>query len=202
MLHPVADDLWGRPCLAIHVQPHLVPEVQAELHDLQQVAVRRWPGMLHEAPPHAFHVTIYPLVPTTEGFDKEAYWREIADASRALVEEVCAGVGPLDLRFFRLQVTPVGIIAVAQEETGLIERIRKRIVERLPPPPGLAHRHYDLIHTTLARFRDSRPMPTASVQAIEALPVAVHVRVDRIKIFRETLFPCLVGEELASVPLG
>src|SRR5690606_4844199 len=147
MLHPVADDLWGRPCHAVHVQPHLSPQAQADLHGLQQRAAAHWPAALHLAPPHALHVTIYPLVPTTEGFDKDAYWNGIAQASRAIVDEACAGAPPIELRFFRFQVTPVGIIAVAREETGLIARIRERILATLPPPPGLAHRPYDLVHT-------------------------------------------------------
>jgi len=202
LLKPVADDLWGRSCHAIHVQPHLTPEAQARLHGLQQVASAHWPGALHKAPPHALHVTVYPLVPTTEGFDKDAYWSGIAAASRALVQDLCAGARPLNLRFSGLRVTPVGIIAVAQDETGLIERIREAITGTLPPPPGLDHRRYDLIHVTLARFSDPRPMPADVVRTIEALPVSLSVPVHRIKIFRETLFPCLVGEEIVSVPLG
>jgi hypothetical protein len=71
----------------------------------------------------------------------------------------------------------------------------------LPPPPGLEHRHYDLVHTTLARFSDPRPVPAEVVQRIEATPVDLPVRVERLKIFRETLFPCLVGEELAAFRL-
>jgi 2'-5' RNA ligase len=199
--HPTADSLFGQPCLAIHVQPHLTPDAQAGLRAFQEGAAERWPGALHLAPAHAFHVTIYPLVPTSEGFDKEAYWNRIESGTRALVAETCAGHPPLDLRFSRLKVMPVGIIAVAEEETGLIERIRRRIVETLPPPPGLAHRHYDLIHTTVARFADTQPVPASAVERVEAAPVDLSVRVERIKIFRETVFPCIVGEELASFPL-
>jgi 2'-5' RNA ligase len=199
--HPTADTLFAQPCLAIHVQPHLTSEAQGVLRSLQKQAAGRWPGALHLAPAHAFHVTIYPLVPTSEGFDKEAYWNRIESQTRALVAETCAGHPPVDLRFSRLKVMPVGIIAVAEEGTGLIERMRRRIVETLPPPPGLAHRHYDLIHTTLARFADAEPVPASAVERVEAVPADLSVRVERIKIFRETVFPCIVGEELASVPL-
>ena len=59
-----------------------------------------------------------------------------------------------------------------------------------------------MIHTTLARFCDSRGVPAAAVRRVEALPVTLSARIERIKIFRETLFPCLEGEEIASVPLG
>ncbi|RDI59246.1 2'-5' RNA ligase family protein [Microvirga subterranea] len=201
-LLPVVDTLFGKPCLAVHVQPHLEAQAQAGLRALQQAAVAHWAGAFHEAPPHAFHVTIYPLVPTTEGFDKETYWSRIAEPSLRLVEELCAGAPPLDLRFHGLKVTPVGIIAVADDASGLIDRIRRRILETVPPPPGLEHRHYDLVHTTLARFAEARPMPEEVVRRIEAGPVDLPVRVARLKIFRETIFPCLVGEELAGFPLG
>lgn len=201
-LHPTVDTLYGKPCLAIHVQPDLAPDAQAKLHALQQAAVAHWSGAFHEAPPHAFHVTIYPLVPTTEGFDKEAYWNEIAGPSLGLVEELGSGAGPLVLEFQKLKVTPVGIIAVAREERGLIACIRDRILTTLPPPPGLKHRHYDLVHTTLARFNDPRPMPAEVIRQIEAIPVDLPIRVERLKIFRETIFPCILGEELASVSLS
>jgi hypothetical protein len=184
------------------VQPHLEAQAQAGLRALQHAAIAHWPDGFHAAPPHAFHVTIYPLVPTTEGFDKGAYWSRIAEPSLRLVGELCAGAPPLDLRFHRLKVTPVGVIAVAEEAGGLIDRIRRRILETVPPPPGLEHRHYDLVHTTLARFADARPVPTEVVRRIEAEPVALSVQVERLKIFRETIFPCIVGEELAGFPLG
>jgi hypothetical protein len=200
-LLPSVDTLYGKPCLAIHVQPHLDPQAQAELQALQQAAVAHWPGAFHEAPSHAFHVTIYPLVPTTEGFDKDAYWSRIAEPSRRLVEELGLGAGPLDLMFHRLQVTSVGIIAVAEDKSGLIDRIRDRIVKTLPPPPGLEHRNYDLVHSTLARFSNPSPVPAEAVRRIEAQSVDLPVRIERLKLFRETLFPCLVGEELAVFPL-
>jgi hypothetical protein len=88
-LLPTVDTLYGKPCLAIHVQPHLAPDAQAKLQAVQQAAVCHWPRAFHEAPPHAFHVTIYPLVPTNEGFDKEAYWRSpsrAAGSSRSLAQ--------------------------------------------------------------------------------------------------------------------
>jgi hypothetical protein len=141
------------------------------------------------------------LVPTSEGFDKEAYWSRIADETGALVERTCAEYRPLELRFHALRVMPVGIIAVAEDATGLIECLRSRIVATLPEPPGLAHRHYDLIHATLARFADARPVPSSAIERVEAVPVDLRIRVDRIKLFRETVFPCIAGDELASVSL-
>src|SRR3712207_6136967 len=99
------------------------------------------------------HVTVYALVPVKGDFDKDAYWRRIAGPSLALVEELCAGHRPIELHFSRLKVTDTAIVAVAQEPSGLIEAIRDRVARTIPPPQGHAPLRYDLIHTTLARYR-------------------------------------------------
>jgi hypothetical protein len=119
-----------------------------------------------------------------------------------MLRELCARAPALTLRYHGLKVTPVGIIAVAEDETGLVASIREKVRETLPPPPGRGHVRYDLIHTTLARYRSSAPVPSSTVTRIEALEVQVDAPVDRIRLFRETLFPCLVGEELDAFRLG
>jgi hypothetical protein len=201
MLQTIADDIWGRPCLAYHVQPDLGAEARTSLAALQQRVAVYWPDPLHLCPVDALHVTIYALVPVEGDFDKEGYWRSIAEPCRVLLDDLCRGHGPLELRYFRLKVTDAAIIAVARDETGLIEAIRRQIAEHIPPPPGLKPLRYDLIHSTLARYRVSTPVPEATIGRIESLPVSIPAPVERIKIISETLFPCQNTSELASFPL-
>lgn len=201
MLQTIADDIWGRPCLAYHVQPDLSLQTRTFLGALQEAVAERWPVPLHCAPPEALHVTLYALVQVKERFDKDGYWSRVAEPCRALLAELCAGHGPLELRFSRLKVTDTAIIAVATEETGLIARIRAAIAEVVPPPPGLAPLRYDLIHSTLARYRTSDPVPAPVIEAVEAIPVSVRASVERLKIIRETLFPCVAFDEIFSFPL-
>ena len=193
---PTADLLWGKPCLAYHIQPGFAAGAQERLHALQQQILPFWPEPLFGGPAPSLHVTLYPLVPVPDGYDKEAYWRTIAGPARAILEEHCADAPALTLRFRRLKVTPVAIIATADDETGLFTRIRREVSSRLDPPPGRAHIHYDLVHTSLVRYRSATPVPARVAERIESLPVSVDAAVDRIRLFRETLFPCLVGEEL------
>jgi hypothetical protein len=40
------------------------------------------------------------------------------------------------------------------------------------------------------------------IERIETLPVSVTAPVTRIRLVRETLFPCLVTDEIASIPLS
>src|SRR4051794_14826367 len=201
LFHPTADESWGKPCLAYHVQPGFAPGAQDGLHGLQQRVASLWPEPLFAGPPESLHVTIYPLVPVPGGFDKEAHWRAVAEPARAILRELCADAPVLTLRFDRLKVTPVGIIATAADDTGLITAIRREVLDRLPPPPGRRHVHYDLVHTTLARYRSPTPVPVSAVEQIDNLNVSVDARVDRIRLFRETLFPCLVGQELEAFRL-
>jgi len=202
MLQTIADDLWGRPSLAYHVQPVLADGSRVALHGLLGPVAELWPGPLHLGAWPMLHVTIYALVPVKGDFDKEGYWSRIAGPARALLEETCAGHGPIDLHFSRLKVTDTAIIAVAEESTGLIEAIRQRIAASIPPPPGRAPLRYDLIHTTLARYRSSGTVPDEAVSRIESLPVSIHAPVAAIKLVRETRFPCMAVDEIASVPLA
>lgn len=201
MLQTIADDIWEKPCLAYHVQPSLEPETREAFAAVQRKIAEHWPEPLHIGPEHGLHVTIHPLVPVKGSFDKDAYWRGIARQSQSLLEDLCAGRQSLELRFSRLKVTDTAVIATATEETGLIEAIRNRIARDIPPPPGHKPIIYDLIHTTLARYRTRASIPDDVVERIESLPFSVMAPVTHIRLVRETLFPCLVTDEIASLPL-
>jgi hypothetical protein len=201
MLQTIADDIWEKPCLAYHVQPSLEPETREAFEEVQRNIVESWPEPLNVGPKHGLHVTIYPLVPVKGAFDKDAYWQGIARQSQNLVEDLCHGHRPLELRFSRLRVTDTAIIATATEATGLIDAIRGRIVSDISPPPGHKPIIYDLIHTTLARYRTRASIPDDVVHRIENLPVSITAPVAQIRLVRETQFPCLVTDELASIPL-
>jgi hypothetical protein len=201
MLQTIADDIWGLPCLAYHVQPSLEPETREAFEAVQRAIAEHWPQPLHIGPKPGLHVTIYPLVTVKGDFDKDAYWQSIAQRSRGLLEDLCAGHRTLELRFSRLKVTDTAIIATATEETGLIEAIRERIVRDIPPPPGASPIIYDLIHSTLARYRTKASIPDDVVKRIERLPVSITAPVRQIRLVRETLFPCLETDEIAAIPL-
>jgi 2'-5' RNA ligase len=201
MLKTIADDIWGQSCLAYHVQPHLTAETQGSLGTLQEALAAHWPHPLYMAPPKALHQTLYALANVKNRFDKEGYWRSIVEPCSELLDSLCRGHGPIELTYSHLKVTDTAIIAVATEPTGLIETIRHRIAELIPPPPGLKPMRYNLIHSTLARYRVSAEIPDETIAAIENLPVSIKAPVEGIKLVRETLFPCQEADEIRSFPL-
>jgi hypothetical protein len=201
MLKTIADDIWGQPCLAFHVQPNLTAETQHSLGEVQKAVAALWPHPLLMAPADALHQTIYALASVKDRFDKEGYWQSIAGPCGEILDDLCQGHGPIELAYSRLKVTDTAIIAVATEATGLVEAIRHRIAELIPPPSGLKPMRYNLIHSTLARYQISAEIPDETIAAIESLPVSVRVPVESIKLVRETRFPCTEYEELRSFPL-
>lgn len=201
-MQTIADEIWGRPCLAYHVQPSLEPEARDAFEAVQRAFAALCPEPLHVGPKHGLHVTIYPLLTVWGDYDKDAYWQSITRGIQSILEDLCTGPRPLELRFSGLKVTNTAIIATATEESGLIAAIRERIVRDIPPPPGQKPIIYDLIHSTLARYRTKASIPDDVVARIESLPVSITAPVRRIRLVRETLFPCLATDELASFPLG
>lgn len=201
MLKTIADDIWGQSCLAFHVQPHLTAETQGSLGQIQKAIAAHWPHPLHTAPPEALHQTLYALANVKDRFDKEGYWRSIVEPCSEILDGLCRGHGVIELTYSRLKVTDTAIIAVATEPSGLVETIRHRIAELIPPPPGLKPMRYNLIHSTLARYQISAEIPDETVAAIESLPLAIKAPVASIKLVRETLFPCQEAAEIRLFPL-
>ena len=76
MLQTIADEIWGRPCLAYHVQPSLEPEARDAFEAVQRAFAALWPEPLHVGPKHGLHVTIYPLLTVWGDYDKDAYWQQ------------------------------------------------------------------------------------------------------------------------------
>lgn len=202
MLKTIADDIWGQPCLAFHVQPHLTAETQSSLGEVQKALGALWPHPLHMAPPDALHQTLYALANVKDRFDKEAYWQSIAKPCGEILDSLCRGNGPIELTYSRLKVTDTAIIAVATESMGLIETIRHRIAEHVPPPPGFKPMRYNLIHSTLARYQVSAEISDETIAVIESLPISVRAPVASIKLVRETRFPCTEFDELRSFSLS
>ena len=140
MLQTIADEIWGRPCLAYHVQPSLEPEARDAFEAVQQAFAALWPEPLHVGPKHGLHVTIYPLLTVWGDYDKDAYWQSIAGRIQTHPRGPLRRPSALELRFSGLKVTDTAIIATATEESGLIAAIRQQDRPRHSPAAGLRSR--------------------------------------------------------------
>lgn len=175
-LSSIADPLLDHPCLGFSVLAWLPADPRWQA--LQSALSQRIPLALWFTPLARMHVSLQLLIPVREQRDdKEASWRGLhVDARRELRE--CAKLPPFTLVFDELRVLERAIILVARED-DVVRTIRERFVALLARAHLPAPRH-EIIHTTLARYRESGELVPPEVRIDP-----IHVRVHSLHLVRE-----------------
>lgn len=198
----VADEMWGRDCLAYNVQGRFSDEAVQAIGALQDDVRDILPAPVHVCPPHALHVSIAaPVSVRWPDHGKDAYWQDIAAGTLADLEGLCRSQRRFALHLTTLRVTPSAIIAVADYVPALVGAIRARFAQA-PGHPSLPRPVYDIAHTTIARFSAGALLPEPVVRRISARPVALAACVARIELVRERVYPSLETDTLASFELS
>ncbi|MFN4276127.1 MAG: 2'-5' RNA ligase family protein [Ferrovibrio sp.] len=199
------DSFWQQPARSYGVAALASAGTQAALQPvLTQVATIAAPCGLCLVPPAHQHLSLYAAAPVRQDFDKDAYWAANAATVLAALRDWAAAQKPVTLRFTSLRATPTAVIAMADDraEAGAaVWSLRRRLAEVLPPPPGGAPR-YDLIHLTLARYAAPSALPADFAARIAALPVDLEFPLRDVIVLRETRYPALEFDILATLPLG
>jgi hypothetical protein len=199
------DPFWQQPARSYGVAALAPAGTQAALQPvLAQIAVIAAPCDLRLVPPSHQHLSIYAVAPVRQDFDKAAYWAANAAKVEAELRDWVAAQPPVTLRFTSLRATPAAIIAMADESAAAgdaVWSLRRRLAAILPPPPGGAPR-YDLIHVTLARYGAPDRLPPDFAARIAALPVDLEFPLQQVVLLRETRYPALEFDILATLPLG
>lgn len=72
------DPLWDQPCLAYNIQAGFDAQGTAQVAHLQAKALARCGGGMRPTPPHAFHVSIFSIIPVRwPATDKESLWKQV-----------------------------------------------------------------------------------------------------------------------------
>jgi hypothetical protein len=148
------------------------------------------------------HVSIYAIIPVHwEADDKAQVWTCVAPRMLATLRAACrAQSEPALLEFQALRVFPRAVVAIAEDHGGFVARVRARLREvadpRVPAP------HYDLVHTTIARFAASGLLSDRQRERAERIAVSCRWPVRSLSIVRERVYPSLVADSLEHIPLG
>ena len=198
--HVVEERRWGASCLAYNLQIDASAEAVDALVQLQQQLVRACDVPMHLTPAPSLHVSVYAIVPFHwHAPDKEAYWRRLAPTCLSALRALCATTAPTALCFSELRVTPQAVIVTARDETGLLKALRERL--RSLTDPAVPTPAYDLVHTTVARFAVSTELPDDMLRGMRALPVWFPLEVTGVHVVRERVYPSLVLDSIARLPL-
>jgi hypothetical protein len=189
------DELWGQPCVGYNVQLSLPAACLDALAQQQTALTSLVPLPLALVPASAQHVSLYALLHVRwQHADKPARYRELRAEAHELLADACSATPPFMLRFASLHVTPSAIIARAVHDE-FIAALRARL-SALLARHGLPVRRYDMVHTTLARFRRSGELSADVVAQVEATPLALAAEISAVQLVCERVYPSLVLETL------
>ncbi|WP_374466267.1 2'-5' RNA ligase family protein [Ferrovibrio sp.] len=199
------DPFWQQPARSYGVAALAPAGTQGALQPvLAQIAATAMPCGLRLVPSSHQHLSIYAVAPVRQNFDKDAYWAANAAKVETELRAWAATLPPVMLRFSGLRATPTAVIAVADDSSEAAEAVwglRRHLAAILPPPPDGAPR-YDLIHITLARYAAPDMLPPDFAARIAALPVDLEFPLQQVVLLRETRYPALEFDILATLPLG
>jgi hypothetical protein len=190
---------WGQPFLAYNVFIEADRAGAAALTDVQDRLGRLEPSLLR-MPAGALHTTAAFLLPGSAEFErpKDELWHQHGARWLGQLAELADVTPWFRLRFRRLVVTDVAIIAVADEPNGL-SALRQRLLTVLDVPGG-SH-SYDLVHTTLFRYSAQLRDPDAVLTWAGRAGMQADFDVTELVVAREHTFPFLGYDVLRRIPL-
>jgi hypothetical protein len=195
-VHLQNDRLWGEPCLGYSVQAHFDAESTSRLAELQTRTFRGCAARLHLPPPQTLHVSVFSLVPVRwpdEG--KEELWKRLIAAGVKDIALQRLGES-FSIEFEEVRVTESAIILCTQIQPAPIQDLRQDL-NRLVGTLGLPTQAFDRTHVTIARPSEDQLLATDTVTDLECTPARLRVRVHKMCLIRELVYPSLQFESLA-----
>lgn len=105
-----------------------------------------------------------------------------------------------DIRFEKIIATPNGIIWCAVDDNEEMEHARDLLLANLPKPVVIP-KPIHIIHTTIARYKKTLNDPSAILAYIKKETASSGMKVRKILLREELVYPTLQTHEVASIEL-
>jgi hypothetical protein len=195
-----ADGMWGRDCLAYSIQAAIPDGLADALASIQFELDKAGLPAFHACPRNTLHISIFAVVPVRSPVaGKEDYWTGVSSRVMDDLDRLCRGHRVMPVHFDELRLTPNAIIAATRAVPDRIAAIRSHFAG-WPAHPGWPRPVYDIMHVTLARFATEQRVPDSAVREV-CRPISLAGEVSRIQLVRETVYPSLKIDALASFDL-
>jgi hypothetical protein len=195
------DPLWSKPCVAYNLHAELDNGCRQDL--VNALDRLRLPGSWTlPCPPASLHISVARVLSVREdyGTSKDLIWARWATQWCDSLAGLAAALQPFVVRFARLEVSTAALIAVA-EPVPEVDKVRRR-ASQLLSRAGLEPRQPSIVHCTLARFGASGRDLTALARSARSARLSTETRVEHLVLSKELVYPNLVNEGLARLPLG
>jgi hypothetical protein len=198
----IVDSMWNKPCSAYNIHILLDSDTVNELSAIQDALSSAEIDSLIRCPIESLHISVLWIlhVGTEYGCSKTSIWEEIRDTCLFRFKQICATAPRFQVRYTSIIVTDAAVIAVAEDD-GQMNHLRSRLLEALPIP-AMTRNNFDIIHTTLFRYRGPLQNPKAFLQLTESINCRDAVAVDELAIRKELIYPSLRSEIICTQRLG
>ncbi len=198
----LVDTMWNQPIWGMLLYGVLDEKVKTMLSKYQNDLQVFEPGNLNCPPPSSQHLTINQVVDCLQDYPQgnEKAWEEIKENFLEKFQRLNRHYPSINLTFSELIATTGGIIWCGYDENDEVETLRNNLFSELPFPKETIKKVH-IIHTTVARYKRKLKNPQAVLDYIKIHNEKVEMKLNKITLRNETLYPSLQFSEIEQIEL-
>jgi 2'-5' RNA ligase len=196
------DEAWKKSIWGVALQINLGDGVKNVVEDFQKKLNEMEQGNLLLLPRKYQHISFNQVVFWNGDYKagKQKTWDGIRDSFLESFREMDNKFSSFEVTFSKLIATTGGIMWCGYDEADELEKLREYFLEKLPFPDETTYLNH-IIHTTVARFKRKLRNPKKVLVYVQSQKRQATMRVDKIVLRNELVFPSIKTKNIAEISL-
>lgn len=196
------DITWGKDIWGVTLQIDLDEKVRDQLIKYQEELSLLEPNNLLLLPRQYQHISFNQVVFWGGEYIKgrQETWESISTDFLSKLQKLNKRYNVFEITFSKLVVTTGGIIWCGYDKEDELENLRKEFLNKLPFPNETTKLNH-IIHTTVARYKNKLSNPQRVLDFVQGHKEKVTMKVEKIILRKELVFPSIKTEDIASLNL-
>lgn len=196
------DTMWGKEVFGVFLQIDLTENVKDIMVKYQQALNQLEPGNLLLPPRDTQHVSVNQVIFWNGSYShggKET-WASMQDDFLEKMDGFDQATNSFDITFSKLIATKNAILWTGYDQSDELQNLRSSLRDKLPFPKE-TKKFNNIIHTTVARYKNRLTNPQKIVDYLKQQQDTETMRVKRIHLKEELVFPSLKTKDIADISL-
>jgi hypothetical protein len=196
------DTMWGKEIFGVCLQVDLSQPVQDVVVGFQHALEQLEPGNFLFPPRESQHVSVDQVVFWNGDYARggQATWDAMQSDFVERMHRLDDVEKPFEIVFSKLIATKNAIVLAAYDQTDEFQQLRERLHHELPFPEETTKLN-DIIHTTVARFKNQLDNPQAIMDYLHSRHSKIAMTVSQIILRNELVFPSLRTKDISTLSL-
>lgn len=196
------DSMWGKTIYGATLQVDLHQSIQDKVCEYQKALDDIEPDNLLFLPRQYQHISVNQVVfwGGTYQLGTKETWEHIAENFTSSFKKINNTLPSFCVTFSKRIATTEGIIWCAYDEHDEMETLRNTLLQTLPFPKETSKFNH-IIHTTVARYKHTLNNPQNIFNYLQNNNDIISMKIDKIILRKEKIFPSFQTEEIAKIQL-